>query len=353
MFASIKTTRAAHSRLSSIDWNHLPFGKIFTDHMLVMDYADGAWQTPEIIPFGPLSLSPSNTTLHYGQSIFEGLKAVRADNDRISLFRPELNAKRFNESCQRMCMPAIDEHYFVDLIKHFVHFEQAWIPPQHDASLYIRPFMFATDEQLAARPSERFKFIILTCPVGAYYAEPVHVKIEQQFTRAAQGGVGRAKTAGNYAASFYPTKLANAQGFHQLIWTDSQTHQFIEESGTMNLMLVIDGVLITPSEDSDTILRGVVKRSVVDLAKHWGMPVEERQISVDELVQAIRDQRLEDAFGAGTAATIAPIAKIGYGDEVFELPTIATRTVSKKIKAYLEGIRSGTCADELAWCVEV
>ena len=353
MSAEIAITKTQNSRLATIDWNHLPFGRIFTDHMLSMDYANGAWQQAHIMPFGPLSLNPGNATLHYGQSIFEGMKAVRAKDGRITLFRPEMNAKRFNESCLRMCMPQIDETLFIDLIKQHVAHEQQWIPNTDNASLYIRPFIFATDDFLGVRPSESYKFMILTCPVGAYYSEPVSVKIEEHYTRAAEGGVGRAKTAGNYAASLYPTKLANDEGFHQLIWTDSKEHKYLEESGTMNLVLVIDGVIVTPSEDSDTILRSVVKRSVVELAKYWGMPVEERRISVEEVVQAIREDRLTDAFGAGTAATIAPIAKIGYRGEVFDLPPVAERVVSNKIKAYLDGIKTGDCADELNWCVEI
>lgn len=353
MSLEIKSTETKNSRLPSIDWNHLPFGRIFTDHMLSMDYRGGAWQTPEIVPFGPLSMNPGNSTLHYGQSIFEGMKAIRAKDGRITLFRPELNARRFNESCVRLCMPEIDEQMFIELVKAQVRFEQEWIPNSPDSSLYIRPFIFATDDFLGVRPSETYKFMVLTCPVGAYYAEPVSVKIEEHFTRAAEGGVGRAKTAGNYAASLYPTKLANDEGFHQLIWTDGKEHKYLEESGTMNLVLVIDGVILTPSEDSDTILRSVVKRSVVELARHWGLPVEERRISVEEVVQAIREGRLTDAFGAGTAATIAPIAKIGFRGEVFELPAVETRAVSKRIKAYLDGIKSGEVTDELGWCVEV
>jgi len=353
MSAEIAITKTQNSRLATIDWNHLPFGRIFTDHMLSMDYANGAWQQAHIMPFGPLSLNPGNATLHYGQSIFEGMKAVRAKDGRITLFRPEMNAKRFNESCLRMCMPQIDETLFIDLIKQHVAHEQQWIPNTDNASLYIRPFIFATDDFLGVRPSESYKFMILTCPVGAYYSEPVSVKIEEHYTRAAEGGVGRAKTAGNYAASLYPTKLANDEGFHQLIWTDSKEHKYLEESGTMNLVLVIDGVIVSPSEDSDTILRSVVKRSVVELAKYWGMPVEERRISVEEVVHAIREGRLTDAFGAGTAATIAPIAKIGYRGEVFDLPPVSERVVSNKIKAYLDGIKTGDCADELNWCVEI
>lgn len=353
MTPELEIHRVAQSRIGQINWDNLPFGHVFTDHMLVMDFRDDAWQPPQIVPYGPISMHPCNTTLHYGQSIFEGMKAIRGKDGRITLFRPEMNAKRFAESCTRMAMPVIPEAQFIDLVKTLVRFEQAWIPDRAEASLYIRPFLFATDEYLGVRPSKTYKFMILTCPVGAYYAKPVSVKIEETFTRAAEGGVGRAKTAGNYAASLYPTQRAIEQGFQQLIWTDAKSHEYLEESGTMNLMLVIDGVLLTPSEDSDTILRSVVKRSVVELARHWGIPVEERRISVAEVIQAIREQRLTDAFGAGTAATIAPIAKIGYRDELFELPALETRAVSLRIKAYLDGIKRGDCRDELLWCVDV
>lgn len=350
---TIRIERNLQSKLAGIDWNHLPFGRLFSDHMLVMDYGNGAWQEPAIVPYGPISMQPCNVTLHYGQSIFEGMKAVRGKDGRITLFRPELNARRFNESAMRLCMPQIDAAYFIELVKALVQLEKDWIPNTPDSSLYLRPFMFATDELLGVRPSESYKFMIMACPAGAYYAKPVSVKIEQQFTRAAEGGMGRAKTAGNYAASLYPTQLAHEQGFDQLIWTDSHQHEYLEESGTMNLVLIIDGVLISPSEDSDTILRSVVKRSVVELARHWGLPVEERRISVTELVSAIREGRLSDAFGAGTAATIAPIARIGYQDELFELPALETRTVSRRIKAYLDGIKAGDMKDELGWCVDV
>jgi branched-chain amino acid aminotransferase len=350
---TIRIERNPQSKLAGIDWNHLPFGRLFSDHMLVMDYRNGAWQEPAIVPYGPISMQPCNVTLHYGQSIFEGMKAVRGKDGRTTLFRPELNARRFNESAKRLCMPEIEESRFIDLVKALVRLEKDWIPGTPDSSLYLRPFMFATDELLGVRPSESYKFMIMACPAGAYYAKPVSVKIEQQFTRAAEGGMGRAKTAGNYAASLYPTQLAHEQGFDQLIWTDSHQHEYLEESGTMNLVLIIDGVLISPSEDSDTILRSVVKRSVVELAKHWGLPVEERRISVTELVAAIREGRLSDAFGAGTAATIAPIAGIGYRDELFELPALETRSVSRRIKAYLDGIKAGDMKDELGWCMDV
>ena len=350
---AFKVSKTNNSKLSQVDWENLPFGKVFSDHMLVMEYADGKWQTPEIMPFENLSMHPATSALHYGQSIFEGMKANRMVNGEIQIFRPEMNAKRFIESCERMCMPVIPEELFVELVRKTVEFDADWVPNREGYSLYIRPFLIATDEFVGIRPSETYKFIIFTCPVGAYYSQPVNVKVEEHYTRAASGGVGRAKTAGNYAASLFPAKLAQEKGFHQLLWTDAKEHKYIEESGTMNICFVIDGKLITPSEDDDTILRGVTKRSVVDLAKKWGIPVEERKVTVEEIVEAARNGKLQDAFGAGTAATIAHVAKLGFRDEIFELPSIESREFSNKIKTYLDDLKAGKIADEFGWCFKV
>jgi branched-chain amino acid aminotransferase len=349
---SIKINRTQHSRISEVDWDNLPFGKVFSDHMLVMDYRDGKWQEPEIMPFGPLSLHPATSAIHYGQSIFEGMKAYRNDNGEVMIFRPDMNEKRFAESCKRMCMPELPEGLFTELIARTVDVDREWVPNKEGYSLYIRPFLFATDDFIGIKPSDNYKFIIFTCPVGAYYSQPVNVKIEEYYTRAAEGGVGRAKTAGNYAASLYPAKLAQENGFHQLVWTDAKEHKYIEESGTMNIVFEVDGKLITPSEDSDTILRGVTKRSVVEIAKRWGIPVEERKVSVEEIVSYAREGKLTDAFGAGTAATIAPIAKIGYRDELFELPGLETRKTSERIKNYLTDLKAGRIADEFNWLLK-
>jgi branched-chain amino acid aminotransferase len=345
--------RTENSSLGQVDWENLPFGRVFSDHMLVMEYQDGAWQSPVIEPFGDLSMHPAISVIHYGQTIFEGLKANRADNGELLIFRPEMNARRLQESCERMCMPVIPEDLFVECVRKIVEIDKDWIPKKEGFSLYIRPFIMATDEYIGIKPSDSYKFIIFTCPVGAYYSEPVNVKIEEFYTRAAAGGVGRAKTAGNYAASLYPAKLAQEQGYHQLLWTDGITHEYIEESGTMNVMFEIDGKLITPSEESDTILRGVTKRSVVELVKSWGIEVEERAVSVKEVVEAARDGRLTDAFGAGTAATIAHIAKIGFRDEEFMLPSIEKRGISNKIKTVLTNIKSGKEPDTFKWCLTV
>jgi branched-chain amino acid aminotransferase len=350
---TFKITKIENSKLTQVDWDNLPFGKVFSDHMLVMEYADEKWHQPEILPFGNLNLHPATSAIHYGQSIFEGMKANRMDNGELIVFRPDMNAKRFVESCERMCMPVIPEDLFVELVRKMVEIEGDWVPKEEGFSLYIRPFIFATDEFIGIRPSETYKFVIFTCPVGAYYSQPVNIKVEEHYTRAAAGGVGRAKTAGNYAASLYPAKIGQADGFHQLLWTDAKEHKYVEESGTMNVCFLINDVLITPSEDQDTILRGVVKRSVVDLANLWGFPVEERRITVEEVIDAARNGKLQDAFGAGTAATIAHVAKLGYRDEVFELPAIETRSFSNKVKSYLDDLKAGKVADELGWLLKV
>lgn len=350
---SVKVTKTTHSRIKEVDWNNLPFGKIFSDHMLVMDYSDGEWHQPEIIPFANLSLHPATSAIHYGQSIFEGMKANRTENGEVFIFRPDMNAKRFQESCERMCMPVIPIDIFTELVRKTVEVDKDWVPSKDGESLYIRPFLFATDEFVGIRPSETYKFIIFTCPVGSYYNEPVNVKIEEFYTRASTGGVGRAKTAGNYGASLYPAKQGQLKGFHQLVWTDAKEHKYIEESGTMNIVFVINGVIVTPSEDSDTILRGVTKRSVLDIAHKWGIPVEERRVSVEEVVNAIKDGTMTEAFGAGTAATIAPIVKIGFRDEVLELPPVESHVISAKIKNYLDDLKAGKEEDIFGWCLKV
>jgi branched-chain amino acid aminotransferase len=350
---AIHVNKTESSRLSSVDFDNLPFGKVFSDHMLEMDYKDGKWQTPVIKTFGALNLHPATSAIHYGQSIFEGMKANRTENGEIVLFRPDMNAKRFAESCERMCMPVLPEEIFVELVRKLVEVDKDWVPMKEGYSLYIRPFMFATDDFIGIKPSDTYKFLIFTCPVGMYYAEPVNVKIEEYYTRASHGGVGRAKTAGNYAASLFPARKGQQEGFHQLVWTDGVEHKYIEESGTMNIVFVINGKLITPSEDSDTILRGITKRSVVEIAQKWGVEVEERKVTVEEVITAIKDGSLQEAFGAGTAATIAPIAKIGYRGEVLELPAVETRELSNRIKNYMTDLKLGREADELNWCLKV
>jgi branched-chain amino acid aminotransferase len=338
-----------HSRIAEVDFTNIPFGRVFSDHMLVMDYIYGQWQTPEIKAFEPIMMHPAASVLHYGQSFFEGMKAYKQRSGVPVLFRPYDNARRFNRSAERLCMPTIDEDRFVGLIAELVKLDQNWIPETKGSSLYIRPFMFATDEYIGVKASDSYRFMVFTCPVGDYYSEPLRLKIEEYYTRAAEGGVGSAKAAGNYAASLYPAKLGREKGFHQLLWTDGKTHEYIEESGTMNIVFMIDGVLISPSEETDTILKGITKRSVFDLAKHWNIPTEERRIKVQEIIQAIHDGTMSECFGAGTAATIAQVDVIGYRDEILQLPPIEGRTFSHKIHAFLDAVKYGDAPDELGW----
>lgn len=345
--------KTSNSNIDKVDWDNLPFGKVFSDHMFIMEYKDGQWQQGNILPFQNISMHPAMSAIHYGQSIFEGLKAYRTVDKQINIFRPDMNAKRFAESAKRMCMPEVPEELFVEAVRKIVEVDSNWVTDKEGYSLYIRPFLFATDELVGIKPSDTYKFMIITSPVGMYYSEPVRVKIEEQFTRAAMGGVGRAKAAGNYGASLYPAKQGQLQGFHQLVWTDAKDHKYIEESGTMNIVFQIGGKLITPSEDADTILRGITKRSVIEVAKKWGVEVEERKVSVEEIISAAKNGILEDAFGVGTAATIAHIAIIGFRDERYELPPIEGRELSNKIKGYMDGMKTGKVNDDFGWNFKV
>ena len=345
--------KTSNSNIDKVDWDNLPFGKVFSDHMFIMEYKDGQWQQGNILPFQNISMHPAMSAIHYGQSIFEGLKAYRTVDKQINIFRPDMNAKRFAESAKRMCMPEVPEELFVEAVRKIVEVDSNWLTDKEGSSLYIRPFLFATDELVGIKPSDTYKFMIITSPVGMYYSEPVRVKIEEQFTRAAMGGVGRAKAAGNYGASLYPAKEGQLQGFHQLVWTDAKDHKYIEESGTMNIVFQIGGKLITPSEDADTILRGITKRSVIEVAKKWGVEVEERKVSVEEIISAAKNGILEDAFGVGTAATIAHIAIIGFRDERYELPPIEGRELSNKIKGYMDGMKTGKVNDDFGWNFKV
>ena len=344
-------TKVKESRINSVDWDNLPFGRVFSDHMLIMDYENGAWQKPYIQPFEDLSLSPATSILHYGQTIFEGMKAYRNEDDEIFLFRPNQNAKRFNQSAERMCMPAVPEDMFIDFIKTLVDIDRDWIPNKKGYSMYVRPFMIATDPYVGIRPSSTYKFMIFTCPVGAYYTEPVRVKIETEFTRAAHGGTGAAKAGGNYAASLYPAKLAQEQGYQQLIWTDAQEHKYIEEAGTMNVIFHIGNKIITP-KSSDTILDGITRKSVMEIAKDWGYETEERKVSIAEIIEAIENGELKDAFGAGTAATIAPIRTINFKGKDYELPETKDREFSNKVFEYLNKYKHGKVEDKFNWIIK-
>ncbi|MDB5129477.1 branched-chain amino acid aminotransferase [Mucilaginibacter sp.] len=344
----IKITKTQHSRLAETDFNTLPFGKVFSDHMFVADYIDGEWKNFEILPYGPILMSPAISALHYGQSFFEGIKAYKHADGKVSIFRPDKNAIRFNKSAERLCMPTLPEEVFVQSIAALVDIDREWIPGKANHALYIRPFMFATDPFLGVNPSATYKFVVIVGPVGPYFSKPLRVKIETHYTRAAEGGMGFAKAAGNYGSSMLPARKAAEEGFDQLIWTDAKEHKYIEEMGAANAMFLLDGTLIT-AEAKDTILDGVTRDTVIALAKSWGIPVEERKVSVAELIEGAKNGKLTDAFGAGTAATIASVASISFEGEEYFLSDPQTREFSKKVLSTLDDIKYGRAEDTNGW----
>ncbi len=343
----ININKTQHPRVQNLDYHDIQFAREYSDHMLMADFKNGAWQDPHIEPYGNLSLSPANPAIHYGQSIFEGLKAYKHEDGRVSVFRPKANYSRMNVSAKRMVMPHIPEEIFMDGLIELLKLDYKWVPDVEGTSLYIRPFLFATDEFIGVRPSQNYKFMIITTPVGAYYSKPVRVKVETHYTRAVKGGTGYAKTAGNYAASLYPAKLAQDAGYDQLIWTDGQNHTLIEESGTMNIMFILNDALVT-APTGDTILDGITRDSVLTLAKDWGMKVEERPLSVTEMVEGLQSGALKEAFGVGTAATIAPIEIIANDGIDYKLDE-SGREFSQKMLKTLTDIRLGRAEDKFGW----
>ena len=339
------------SRLDQVDFDNLDFGRVFADHMFVMEYEDGAWQRGRIEPYGPFTMSPASMVFHYGQAIFEGMKAYRGEDGNVTLFRPGKNIARFNQSATRMCMPNVPEDIFMEALAALVSLDKDWVPQGKDASLYIRPFMIATDSYVGVKASDKYAFSIFTCPVGAYYKGSVKVKVERKFTRAAAGGTGYAKAAGNYAGSLYPSMLARQEGYDQLIWTDAKEHEYIEESGTMNAMFVMDGTLVSPMT-SETILDGVTRDSVLTIARDLGIPVEVRRITVEELRSGLAAGKVTEAFGVGTAATIKPIDEIGIDGINYPLTSGAT-TVSAQLLQELDGIRRGRIEDRYHWNIPI
>ncbi len=350
--ADIKIEKVAQSRVSEFDVNNVPFGKCFSDHMFIAEYADGKWQKTYIQPYKDMPMSYAMSALHYGQAIFEGMKAYKNEAGEVSVFRPLDNYNRLNISAIRMAMPEVPEEIFMGGLLELLKLDSAWVPTSETGSLYIRPFLIATDEAIGVKASDTYKFVIITCPAGKYYSEPIKVLVEKNYIRAVEGGVGFVKAAGNYGRSLYPTKLAQQKGYQQVIWTDSKTHSFVEESGTMNLMFVIDNTVITPAT-SDTILDGITRRSVLALARDWGMKVEERRISIAEIIEAHSKGTLQEAFGVGTAATIAQIVGIGYEDKNYDLPAVEVRKFSTKIDETLRNIRKGKTEDKFNWMFKV
>lgn len=353
MFArcfNMKIKKRSKSRKAEVDFENLQFGKYFADHMLVADFTNGNWSEPIIQPFGPFEILPSMTALHHAQSIFEGMKAFINTKGEPVLFRPADNFERMNKSASRMCMPPIPENIFLDGIKTLVRLDKDWIPSGNGRSLYIRPVYFSFDTTIGVKPADDYRFIVFTSPSAYYYSDPIKVKIEQHYSRAAQGGVGFAKAAGNYGGAMLPTKMANDQGFKQLLWTDAAEHEYIEESGSMNVMFIIDGVLVTPSL-TDSKLAGITRDSILTIARSWGMHVQERPISVHELIAAIENKTLSEAFGTGTAANLAHINGIGYKDTIYNLPVLPSDAFIYRMSAYLNDLKSGNIPDQFGWTV--
>ena len=336
--------------------DQLEFGKQFTDHMFIMDYTQGqGWHDPRIVPYQPLSLEPSAMIFHYGQSVFEGLKAYATPEDEIILFRPEKNFQRLNSSNSRLCIPDVDVDFALKALKTLISVDKDWVPQAEGTSLYIRPFIIATEPYLGVSPSNKYQFIIIMSPVGSYYKEgihPVKIAVESAFTRAVNGGTGEAKTGGNYESSLKPQEVSKKMGYAQVLWLDGVEKKYIEEVGSMNVFFKINGEIITPALNG-SILPGITRDSIIELLKHWGVPVSERRISMEEVHEAYKLGHLEEAFGTGTAAVISPIGEFLWNGEEMLVQSGETGELSRKLYDTLTGVQTGKVADELNWTTKV
>ena len=342
--------RSNKTKINDVEFKKLGFGKTFTDHMFLCEFKDGKWDSPKIIPYDNFSISPASSVFHYGQAVFEGMKAYKDKDNNVWLFRPEENYNRLNKSLNRMSMPEIDKDLFFNGIKELLTIDKEWIG-QGDTIMYVRPVVFATEPTISARSSEEYKFYILCSPSSGYYFNPLSVLIEDTYIRAAKGGVGYAKAAGNYAGSFFPTNLALKKGFDQIIWTDSVNHNLVEEAGTMNIFFRINDKLITPKL-TDTLLDGVTRKSVITIAKDIGIDVEERDIEVSEIIQEYENGNLNEVFGAGTAAVITPISSFGHKDKKYTLKDIDD-AFGPIIKKKIVDIQNNLCEDKYNWRYQV
>lgn len=350
---SVSVSKVTKSNLSKADYSNLGFGKVFTDHMFIADYYDGKWQDLRIVPFGHIEMHPAMSSIHYGQSIFEGIKARKDNEGNIIAFRPDMNAKRLNVSATRMAMPTVPEDLFMQAVDMMLQIDEAWIPTDEGKSMYIRPFMFATDEVIGMKRSANYRFMVFLSPVASYYNAPIKVYASSQYVRAFPGGTGFAKTSGNYARTIAPAEEIHEKGFGQILWLDGIEKKYLQEIGTMNIFVVINGKVLTPSLNEGTILPGVTRDSVLHLLKEWNIPTEERRVSIDEIIEAHNNGTLEDAFGAGTAATISPIKAIGYKDLEMILPAFENRTISNRLQEELTGIKDGKIEDIHNWIHKV
>jgi branched-chain amino acid aminotransferase len=348
IIADIPVRKTGHSRISEVNFEALEFGKYIADHMLVCDYANGEWKQPQIVPYANLSLSPSALALHYGQTVFEGMKAFRMHDGRINIFRMERHYDRFVKSLERMCMAVPPKEIFVEGLSQLIELDKAWVPSKAGHALYLRPFVFASEARFGVKVSEEYRFVIFTGPVPSLYADPIKVKVETHYVRAARGGTGFAKCGGNYGASFLPTQNARLAGYDQVLWTDAKENKYIEESGMMNVMFVINDTLVTPPL-SDSILDGVTRDSLLTLAKDLGYKTEVRPVAVAELEKAFKAGTITEAFGAGTAAVVAPIKTINIGGIDLMLPKYDENKLLFKLKDKLEKIRLGMETDVHDW----
>jgi len=340
------------SRIDQVDFENLEFGKYISDHMLVCDYNNKAWQTPKIVPFADMSMSPAMLALHYGQSVFEGLKAFRMGEEQICIFRPDKHYERLNRSLARMCMPAMPEELFINGLKQLIKLDEEWVPHGEGTALYIRPIVFASEARFGVKVSDEYRFIIFTGPTGKMFQRALRVKVETHYSRAARGGTGAAKCAGNYGGAFLPTLKAREEGYDQVLWTDANEHIHIEESGMMNAMFVLDGVLVTPPL-SDSILNGVTRDALLTLARDLGIPAEERPVSIQELQGCFRNNTITEAFGAGTAAVVSPIEAISINGVDHYLPSYNKNSIMFRLQQELESIRAGKTPDRHNWIVLV
>ena len=345
-------TRVKQSKLQDINLDNVPFGKYFSDHMLEVDYENGEWKTPAIKPYQALSLDPSLAALHYGQSIFEGIKAYKDANGEAYIFRPYDNFKRFNLSAERMEMPAVPEEIFIEGMRRLIEVEKDWIPAKAEHSLYIRPFMFSTDEAIGVRPSSKYKFLIILSPTGPYYSAPMRIYAEEKYVRSVKGGYGNAKAAGNYAGSLKASAEANKQGYDQVLWMDAFEHKYVEECGTMNAFFVIGNTVITPGLKEGTILAGVTRDSAITLLKDMGYAVEERRLSIDEIMEAYTAGTLKEIFGTGTAATISMIKELKYKDFIMTFDTTKW-TIAPEVKVQMDAIKYGEAPDVHQWMFKI
>ena len=350
--ADFNITKAERSKLDDINLENIPFGKFFSDHMLEVDYEDGEWKTVEIKPYQPLLMEPSLAAIHYGQAIFEGIKAYKNAAGEAAIFRPLDNFKRFNISAERMQMPPVPEEIFMEGMKMLIELDKDWIPAKEDHSLYIRPFMFSTDEMIGVRPSEKYKFMIILSPTGPYYSTPMRIYVEEQYVRAVPGGVGYAKAAGNYGAAMFATAEAKNKGYDQVLWTDAYEHKYVQECGTMNVFFIIGNSAITPDLQAGTILAGVTRDSTITILKEMGFNVEERQLSIDDVIDAYKAGLLYEVFGTGTAATISYIKELRYKDFTMTFDVTHWKT-APELKKRFNDIRYGKTADNNNWMYKI